>query len=164
MSQTSYSLNIPAYAQEGALADAAENDVRTGLAEIAIPFGKFCIRGTDKDNQVLLPGLATDITALTSVAGFALHDQAREQVSSGTPGYPLKAAVSILLKGKMVALAEQTCVAGDPVFVRYAAGGSGVGSVGNTAGTSERALLAGARWAKGAAAGQLGVIEVNMPQ
>lgn len=163
MSQTSFSNSISAYVQEGALADSAENEVRTGLAEIAIPFGKFCIRGTDPENQVKLPGLSTDITALTSVAGPAVHDQAREQVSSGTPGYALKEAVSILTKGKMVALAEETCVAGDPVYVRYVAGGSGVGSFGKTAGTSERALLAGARWVKGASAAALGVIEFNMP-
>lgn len=162
MSQTSFSVNIPAFAHEGQLADAGENDVVSGLAEGAIPFGKFVKRGTDKDNQVALPGASGDITALTAVAGVALHDQAREQVS-GTAQYADKAAVSVMKKGRFVAKAEQTCVAGDPVYVRYAAGGLGVGSFGNTAGTSERALLAQAVWVKGAAANALGVIEINLP-
>lgn len=163
MSQTAYSLNMPAFAHEGALADAGENDVVSALAEIAIPFGKFVKRGTDKENQVLLPGAAIDVTTLANVAGVALHDQAREQVASGTPGYVLKEAVSVLRKGRFVAKAEQLCVAGDPVFVRFVAGGEGVGSFGNTAGTSERALLAQAVWTKGAAAAGLGVIEINLP-
>lgn len=166
MSQTSFSNSIPAYSFEGQLADAGYTEKVSGLAEVAIPLGKFVIRGTDKDNQVKLPALSTDITALTSVAGVALHDQAREGGAAGAVAAPVAAigsAISVLKKGRVVVLAEQTCVAGDPVYVRYAAGGSGVGSFGNSAGTSERALLAQAVWVKGASAAGLGVIEVNLP-
>lgn len=166
MSQTSFSNSIPAYSFEGQLADAGNSEKVSGLAEVAIPLGKFLIRGTDKDNQVKLPGLATDITALTSVAGVSLHDQAREGGPAGAVAGAIAAigsAVSVLKKGRVVVLAEETCVAGDPVFVRYAAGGSGVGSFGKTAGSTERALLAQAVWVKGATAAGLGVIEINLP-
>ena len=164
MSQTSVSLYSQAFLVEGQLADSGNKEVVSGLAEsTAIPMGKYVRRGTDADNQVKLPGAAVDVTTVANVGGIVLADQAREQNPSAATTIPVGGACSVLRKGRVAVKTEETVAAGAAVYVRYAAGGNGVGSFGGTAGTSERAVLAGAIWAKGASAGAFGVIEINLP-
>lgn len=161
MSQTAYSLYSQAYGYEGQLADLMENDVVTALAEVAIPFGKMVVRGADKVNGGILPTASTDITVAANLLGIALHDQAREQ-TSGTSQYAIASAVSCGRKVRAVVKVEQAVVAGEAVFVRYAAGGLGQGSFGNTAGTSERAALASAVYQSSAAINGFAVVELNI--
>ena len=161
MSQTSFSVNSPAFSFEGQLADSGENDVVSALAEEAIPFGKFTVRGTDPANQCLLPTLSTDITSKLRHMGLALHDQARE-VTTGTAQYPIASAVSCMKRGRAVVKVEESVVAGDGVYVRYAAGGLGLGSFRASAGTSEAALLADAVYLSAASANCFAVVEFNL--
>jgi hypothetical protein len=161
MSQTSFSVNSASYMFEGQLADSGENDVVTALAEEAIPFGKFMVRGTDPAVQGKLPTTATGITSKLNHMGVALHDQAREGVS-GTGTYAIKDAVSALKRGRMVVKVEEAVVAGDDVYVRYAAGGLGLGSFRTSDPGSAAALLANAVYMSAASANGFAVVEFNL--
>ena len=164
MSQTSYAVNMSA-GKAGGLYDAGDNDVIsvvTPVGGVAIPFGKLMVRnGTE--GQGKLPVLAADVTTALNVLGLALASQNIESDASGDPEYPVGSVVPVMRKGRAYVKVEETVTEGSDVYVRYAAGGNGVGSFGDTAGTSERALLAGARYLLGAATNGLAVVELNLP-
>lgn len=160
MSQTSYAEQAIAFA--GMKADAGDDDVLSRLAEVAIPFGKLVILGTDKDRQCKLPGASGDVTTAGLQLGVSLQSHAMEQNSASPAQYDVKDAVSVMHKGRVYVKVEEDVTASDPVFVRYAAGGDGVGSFGKTAGTSERAALSKARYLKAALAGGLAVVELDL--
>ena len=161
MSQTSYSLT-QAIGREGQLADAGDNDVYSFVnPAVALPFGKLAVaNGTD--GQVKLPTAADDITTAKLIAGVVLASQNMESDGSALADYPVGSVVPCLRKGRVIVQVEEAVTNGSDVFVRYAAGGNGLGSFGDTAGTSERAQLAGARYLTSAAANGLAVLEINV--
>lgn len=161
MSQTSYSLNQPV-AKEGMLYDAGENDVLSFNNPVdAIAFGKFVVRSTG-DDECKLPAASADITDVTKALGLALSSQTVEQSALGVAQWDAKSQVPVLKKGRAWVKVEETVTVGSTVHVRYAAGGNGVGSFGDTTGTSERAPLAGAKYLTGASANGLAVVEFNL--
>lgn len=162
MSQTSYAVNM-SEGKNGALYDAGDNDVMSVVnPAVAIPFGKLVVQnGTE--GQGKLPTASTDITDNQKVLGFALCSQNIESDASGDPEYPVNSVVPVLRKGRAYVKVEETVTESSVVYVRYAAGGNGVGCFGDTAGTSEKAILAGARYVKGASANGLAVVEFNLP-
>lgn len=98
-------------------------------AEVAIPYGRFCALGTDKDEQVKLPTAAADITGLGAKRGVALQSHARENLQDGLdPQYDAKETVSVMTKGAVYVEVEQDVVPGDSVFVRFADDGGGAGA------------------------------------
>lgn len=123
-----------------------------------IPFGKFVCQDerSTEERAIRLPRLSTDITGGLHL-GFTLDDRAREDNSAT---FRANTMIPVLIEGRMYVEVEQAVVKGDPVYVRYAAGGSGLGSAGNTAGSSERALLARAVYRTGAASGGLAMVEM----
>ena len=90
-------------------------------AEAAVPFGRFCSLGTDKDLQAKLPSLATDITSLKAKRGAALHSHAIESVADGLePGYLATSVMSLITKGGIFVETEEVVTPESDVFVRYA--------------------------------------------
>lgn len=164
MSQTSYAVNM-SEGKNGSLYDAGDNDVVsviTPLTGVAIPYGRLVVQnGTE--GQGKLPVLAADITTAQNVLGFALSSQNIESDASGDPEYPVGSVVPVLRKGRAYVKVEEDVTVASVVYVRYAAGGNGLGCFGDTAGTSEKAILAGARYVKGASANGLAVVEFNLP-
>lgn len=160
MSQTSVSSTME-IGIAGQLADSGDNDVVSKLASVAMPFGKLAVEAAT-EGQCKLPGVAGDVTDPLKVLGLVLKTQAIESDSSSASDYAAGDMVNVMRKGRALVKVEQTVVVTDPVYVRYAAGGDGVGSFGNSAGTSERALLASAKYIKGAASGGLAVVELNL--
>lgn len=161
MSQTSYAVDQAA-GKEGALYDSGVNDVMSFNNPVdVIPFGKFVVRSTG-DDECKLPAASTDITVATNALGLALAVQNVEQNSSGVAQYVAKSQVSVLKKGRAWVKVEEAVTVGSTVHVRYAAGGNGVGSFGDTTGTSERAPLAGAKYLSAAAANALAQIEFDL--
>lgn len=158
--QTSYAIDQSA-GLPGQLADAGHQDVVSAInSATAVPFGKLCVAGAS-EGLCKLPGAATDVTNKGLVLGVSVKTHAIESSLSGDPQYPVNSVPSLLRKGRIYVKVEQAVAIGDAVYVRYAAGGDGLGSFGNTAGTTERALLDGASWVKGAGIGGLAVLEVN---
>lgn len=164
MSQTSYSVNM-SEGKNGALYDCGDNDVMSYVVPTtgaAVGYGKLVVRnGTE--GQCKLPAASTDVTVKENVLGFALAQQNIESDSSGDPEHPVGSVIPVLRKGRAYVKVEETVTEASEVYVRYAAGGNGVGAFGDTAGTSERALLDGARYVKGASANGLAVVEFNLP-
>lgn len=162
MSQTSYAVNMEA-GKEGLLFDLGVKDAISCVnPAVEMPFGKLAVvNGTE--GQCKLPELAADITTAKNVLGIVLASQEMEQLSSGDPRYVVQSVLPVLRKGRVWVKVEEAVAEGSDVYVRYAAGGNGIGSFGDTAGTSERALLAGARYLKGAAANGLAVVEISLP-
>jgi len=162
MSQLSYSRLQAKVAYEGQKADAGFDDVITGIAEGAVPFGKLVVRGTDADKQGKLPAASGDVTTATSVLGVALHSHDREQTAAAGAAYADKEAMSLLRQGRCWVKVEEAVTVASVVHVRYAAGGNGVGSFGDTTGTSERAPLAGAKYLSDAGANEFALLEVKL--
>lgn len=116
-------------------------------------------QATDPQN-LRLPASAADITNGLLGLGVTLaqnYTQVRLGNYTTTPHM-----VPVLRKGIVTVKVEQAVAPGDAVYVRYAAGGNGQGSFGNTAGTSERALLAGAVYRRAASANGVAEVELNL--
>lgn len=165
MSQTSYSLDNPV-AVEGALYDVAmTRDKISALVELAagIRVGRAVRKGTDED-QVVLPTLATDITG-GLIRGVSFIDLSLETPVGGVPLYSEFDSIPLMRKGRIWMVAEGTAVADQPVYVRFQNGDDSATFDGGFSGvnTADHDLLPNAKWFKGAVAGELGVIEVNIP-
>ena len=145
MSQTSYSLDNP-IAVEGALYDVAmTRDKISALVELAA-------------------GIRTDITG-GLIRGVSFIDLSLETPVGGAPLYAETDSIPLMRKGRIWVVAENTAVADQPVFVRFQNGDDSATFDGGFSGvnTIDHDLLPDAKWFKGAAAGELGVIEVNIP-
>ena len=115
------------------------------------------------DHCARVPRASADITVAGMVAGVVLADPVAYRYTNQTavalPGGEVGAC---LKKGHVFVKAEQTCTPGQQAYVRYAAGGYGLGSFGNSAGSSERAALAGSAYRTSTTAGGLAIVELNI--
>lgn len=146
----------------GQLADSGFTDKVSVACATAIPFGKFVVKDT-ADGSGKLPGTATDITNAKLGQGLALSSQNVEQNPGvATPQYPAKSAVPCLRKGRAWVQVEEAVNPTNDVYVRYAAGGDGVGSFRASAGTSEAAILANAKYRTSADAAGFALVEFNL--
>lgn len=135
----------------GMKADLGRDFVSSYAAEGAIKIGRFVSLGTDKEEQVLVPALAADITDIKAKRGVALHSHAMESVKDGLdPQYADKATVSVMEEGGVYVEVEEAVTPASDVFVRFAAGGGGteLGIFRTDADTATAAALAGARFRK----------------
>lgn len=156
--QTTYLLEHDE-AVAGALVDGQLQNIRSAVAEEAIPFGRFICRGT-ADGTCKLPTAAGDVT--TTGMGVAARVQSNVANGSDVLQYEDERNVSFIDFGVVYVLLDEAVTAGSPAFVRYAAGGQGRGTFGDTAGTSERASLAGATFLKAGSAGELAPLRVRL--
>lgn len=129
MSQTSYQQD-PNPGLEGQLVDASPyNEIVTGVAEAAIIFGRFVFRSAagaadDRPPMVDTPALTGDVTGPLLI-GVAMSDPTKEAGA----GWAIGDVVRIMRRGRIWMVTEDAVIYGAPVFVRFTAGGSGIGSV-----------------------------------
>ena len=95
-----------AAAFKGMLDGIGPKNVRSYAAEEIIPVSYPVKLGTSPDKEVL------KATAGAGVVGFALHDHAREQTSSGVVQYAATETVSVLTQGRMWVMTSDAVVAG----------------------------------------------------
>lgn len=145
---------------EGMKGDAGDDDVLSRAAEVAIPFGKLVVLGTDVDNQCALPDAAGDVTTAGLQLGVSLQSHAMEQAADRT-GYKAQDMVSIMHKGRVYVKVEEAVTPADPPVVRHAAGGLGLGSFAKTD-DANHALLANARYLSSAGINGLALLEVDL--
>lgn len=129
----------------------------------AFPDGHLAIFDSSVSSDpmaVRLPNASADITTVTSVAGIALADHFASVRTSNATLAPKM--LSFMRKGQIYVAVEEAVTANSPVYVRYAAGGNGLGAFGAGAGSSERALLNGAVYRSAAASGAVAVVEINI--
>jgi hypothetical protein len=174
MSQTSYSINIPAVSYPGQRADNGEvKDVLSAAAFLAaMVYGTLAV--TDETNTAgfdelacRAPSASGDITVVGKQLGVVLADQARAQNPAvANPVYPQYAAVSCLRLGRVWVNAETAMADGANPFVRFAAGAGGsiLGNYGNTADTASAVqMAAGQQVVRGTTSGAgFAVIELNI--
>ncbi len=162
MSQTAYQQD-PNVAVEGQLVDISfAKDIVTGVAEVAITFGRFVFRSAagaadDRPPVVDVPDVTTDVTGPLGI-GFAMSDVTIEQAATPV-GWPADSIVRILRSGRIWMLAEDAVTYGAPVFVRFDAGGEG--RVRSDADTANAVALPGASFRSIAGAGELVIVEFN---
>lgn len=157
MSQTVY--NQQAKTVDGSKGNIGPDTVMSYAAEGAIPFGRFCVLGTDKEKQVKLPALAADITSLKSKRGVALQVHTKENRQNGNaPTYLDKETVSVLTKGPVHVKVEDAVDPTDDVFVNWQNGDEGLFR--SDIGGADAAQLANARWLEGAEAGGFALLEL----
>ena len=135
-------------------------DAGTGVAEGQIFVGRFVAAGTG-GQQVKLPAAATDITG-GAARGFAVKRQSRASKDDGlAPNFADKEALNYLRKGWVWTRAEDAVTKDAPVFVRHAVGN--FGQVRSNADTANASQLPGAYFRSSAGAGELVLVELNLP-
>ena len=147
MSQTNY--NEQGDALVGMVADSSTSVVDSFSGEVAIPFGRFVIRGTNRNQQCKLPAAAGDINNKNGV-GVAIRNQAIEIPlnSTAAPTYKINDSVPVLSFGR--AWVETESAGTDTtkdVYVRHTAAGANtkLGAFSDAAGTG-LAKLDNAKW------------------
>lgn len=132
-----------------------------------IPVGVHVVMDERSDNNgpdipVRLPRASADITGGLAI-GCVMYDQAREEFLNATPALAFRANTMIPVRkcGRVWVKVEQAVTRGGAVYVRYAAGGNGLGSYGASAGSSERALLPNAKYLSSASADGLALLDLN---
>lgn len=114
MQTTVIQYGAPAF--KGMLDGICPRNVRSYAAEEAIPVAYPVKLGTDKEKKVL------KATAGSGVVGFALHDHAREQTSTGAVQYAATETVSVLTQGRMWVETTDAVVAGATANLTVATG------------------------------------------
>jgi hypothetical protein len=166
--QTSYAINLQPVGFPGQIVDIAEGrDVISVNASVALPYGKLAVRvsAASFDKIVAkLPTTALEITTVGSALGVVVADQARAQDPSvALATYPVNSAVPVIRKRRVWVVVEEAVVAGDDVYVRFAAGtGTELGAFRKSADTATAALLPGAKFVTDAALGGYAVLELNL--
>lgn len=156
--QNTYS-TVHTAAVAGAVVDGQLKNVRTAVASVAIPFGRFISRDA-ADGVAKLPTATGEVTA----TGYGVAIRVQDDVAGAADllQYEIGRNVSFIDFGVVYGLLDEDVASGANVFVRYAAGGAGQGTFGDTAGTSERVALPGAYFLKGGTAGQIVPIRIRM--
>lgn len=161
MSQNNYSQYQPAAAFEGQLADSGFTDKLSVPCAAAMPFGKLVVRDTG-DLTGKLPSAETDVTDPQKVLGLSIATQTvAHDPSVANPQYPAKSVVPTLRKGRAWVKVETNVTPDSDVYVRYAAGGNGLGSFGGTSVASTTAIVPGARFLTTALANNFALLEAN---
>ena len=122
-----------------------------------IPDGSFVVFSSE--TAVRVPNAAGDITGGVKGAGVSLVDFATTRSANASVSPDV---LAFARKGQVYVQVEETVTDNSAVYVRYAAGGNGPGAFGASAGSSERALLESAVYRRGAAAGGIAIVELNL--
>lgn len=138
------------------------------LNETNVPFGVLVVEDTTglSDDRAHLPQATGDITTVGKVAGLAIHTHAVEQNKGGINnlGYEPQSAMSVMRKGRAYVEVEDAVLKGGLPFVRFVAGASEqLGAFRSDADTADAVALPNARFVTSAGAGELAIVEINLP-
>jgi len=140
--------------------------------EAGINFGLCVVQDTGAlaaggaDNLAHLPTLVTQITDTNRALGVAVRTQALEQavLNANNVGYPLASAMSVVRRGRIWVTVEDAVIAGGQAFVRAVAGaGEQVGAFRSDVDGTDAGALPGTRYKLSAGAGELTILEINLP-
>lgn len=128
-----------------------------------LPFGRFVSQNTSYGGQCHLPVAATDITSVKAAAGVAVRVDSIENESD--QGYAIDDAVEVLAAGTVWVEVEDAVTPASDVYVRYTAteANPNLGSFRSDSDTSKAGALPTARWLTSAGAGELALLEINLP-
>lgn len=106
-------------AVEGMLVHSKGSDSRVAQATIA-PGRAVCYHAADNQDLVRAPATSAEVTALGSLAGVTKYNE----TAIANP-YAALDPVTVVYDGDIWVLAEEAVSPSDPVFIRFAATGSG---------------------------------------
>lgn len=113
----------------------------TKIATEIIPFGVWI--SFNAEGGADLPDATGEVTGVYG-GGISMRD------ARYPGGYPIGAAVSVMTRGKIFVVAEETLVVGDTPFARFAAGtGTQLGAFRNDADTATAVAAPNTRFFKG---------------
>lgn len=151
---------------EGQLADGGSDrhsETRVNTT-VEMSFGRAVVRHASNDNEVEVPS-----TGNVNFEGITHHTHAVELgsiVGTATEGIPEDKPANILRKGRIVVLVEEAVTPADSVFFRHNAPGAlpeALGRFRTDADAGDATAVASARFVTSAAAGELAVLEINLP-
>lgn len=127
-----------------------------------IYFGKYtCIdENSTFDHAARLPTASSDVT-LYRAKGITVADNYAKVSHGGA--FKAQTMFPCMRKGRILVRVEEAVNKGDQAYVRYAAGGLGLGSFRKSAGSSEAAALASSVYLTTVGIQGLAVLEVNLP-
>ncbi len=130
------------------------------LAEVAIPVGRAVVRSdtalqTDR-------GILPDTTG-AYIFGVAMRDLSKQSDAAQLLDYAVGDDVGLIREGYAYVLAEEATLAGDPVFIRFVAGGGGslLGSFRTDADTASAYAWTAAKWVTTTLIATVGVIFIG---
>ena len=158
MPQTSYT-NRPEIGLPGQLFGTERPKLLTKQAEGNLPFGIAVTYGT-AEKEVAAPSSGSDV-----IIGVVVRNMDKNTSHlSGTNQVEDGALHPVICEGMVYVEVEDAVTAGGQVFVRHTAAGAEVlGAFRSDADTSDAAALAGARYITSADAGELAVLQLNLP-
>lgn len=150
--QTAYSTNHTG-ATIGAPVDGQLRNVRSFVAEVAIPFGRAVSRGASAGGAKLPTG-AGDVSGFV---GVSMRVQDDVENAAGLLQYEIGRNVSVIDFGMVYVQVENAVTAGGGVFVRHAAGAGGT-ALGAFRGNADAGTATGLNFALFEASGSAGAI------
>lgn len=163
----------PDVAIEGTLADTSfkQTDSHVLQEEGGARGGLFVVRGTG-DQDAVLPAAAADMD-VTKLLGFIVHETTREQGRKQPPSsfqdqiaVPMPFGkgdmIGVLRRGRIHVRSETAFTAGAEVFIRVSGAGD-KGAVRTDADTDAAVKLPSAVFLTSGNAGEIGVVEINLP-
>jgi len=161
--QTTFDLYFNA-AKLGELYDRRSSVTESFVAQAAIRFGQAVVAGTDLDRQVTIPAGTGMTFRGISIAVWQIEQQITAYPTTSSGSYPIASVVPVLRRGSIWVRVNQDVVIDDPVyFVHTDADPLKVGNFRKDADTNKADLVPTAVFRKAAKAGELAVVEINLP-
>lgn len=163
MAQTTFTANPPK-GLPGMPVDMGPKDDRSMLAEEELAPGVFVVWGTT-ERQALLPSAAftdADVVGVT----VRTHKARRDGAVADNENYEAEARVPVRRKGRIWVTVENAFTPGAAIYARHTASGGNttIGAVRVTDNdTNTASAIAGARLLNSGDAGDLGLLELNLP-
>lgn len=145
----------------------AEEDIPFGLMVVAVPGNeKAAMLPISSDQLVVAEGWPEESGAPNSMLGVTLNEFTVEAPTVGGDhiGYLFNKSMSIMRRGRVFVQVEDAILAGGNVFVRFTAGAGGtqLGAFRSDADTATATLIKGLKYRKGADAGGLAVVDIDI--
>jgi hypothetical protein len=131
----------------------------------SIRFGQGVVFGANPDNQVITPSLSTQVFAGISIGIWTIEQQITAYPTTSQGMYIAGMIIPVMRRGAIWVRVNIDVNINDPVYMVYAnADPALIGNFRNNAGTSEAVLVPTGIFRKSATAGNLAVVELNLPK
>jgi hypothetical protein len=148
----------------GQIADLTSSVKRSYCTETKLRFGQAVVYGTDPETQIKTPSATGQKFAGITVALWTMEQQLLSAPTTSYGGYLDEVVANIISRGSIWVRVNVDVTVNDPVyFVHTNVNSTLIGNFRNNAGTSEADLVPTGVFRKTAKAGELSIVEINLP-